>query len=208
MARDVAAHYDRLACRYDRRWRRYVRQTLERALDALHVSGSERVLDVGCGTGEFERMALARFPHLTLVGVDLAGGMIAIARRKLAGMSRVSFQVAHAEQLPFGHGTFDVVVCANALHHMRRPRQLLQECARVLRAGGQLILVDWCRDFWHCRLMHAWLRLVDRTYVRMYRLAEGITMLEEAGYLITSARRFLAKPCYGMWWSLANKRQG
>src|SRR3989338_9483399 len=97
----IAKHYDRLAQRYDRRWRAYVQQTLERALEALTLSGTERVLDVGCGTGEFERMAMERFPQLSITGIDVAPQMIAVARAKFAEAPRVSFQVAQAEGLPF-----------------------------------------------------------------------------------------------------------
>ena len=136
LSTNLVRHYDRLANAYDRRWRTYVRQTLERALDALALSGSERVLDVGCGTGEFERMAMRRFPQLRITGIDAAPRMIAIARDKLADAPGVNFQVAQAEGLPYDQQEFDVVVCANALHHVREPRQVLQECVRVLRPGG------------------------------------------------------------------------
>ena len=68
----VVKHYDRLAQQYDRRWRGYIRQTLERALDALALSGREHILDVGCGTGEFERMAIKRFPELAMRGIDIS----------------------------------------------------------------------------------------------------------------------------------------
>ena len=203
--RRVSTHYDRLASRYDRHWRGYVRQTLDYALDALSLAGTERILDVGCGTGECERMAIARFPHSLVIGIDVSPGMIVVAREKLADHPRASFGIAAAEQLPFGQGTFDVAVCANVLHHISDPRRVLSECARVLRPGGQLVLVDWCRDFWHCRVMHGWLRLVDHTYVKMHRLAEVRTMLDGLGLVTDRACRFVATPFYGMMWCVAEK---
>jgi ubiquinone/menaquinone biosynthesis C-methylase UbiE len=194
----VVEHYDRLAKQYDRRWRAYIGQTLERALDAVGLAGTERILDVGCGTGEFARMAVERFPKLTIIGLDATPAMVELARAKLAGRSRVTFQVSQADALPFGAEQFDAVVCANALHHLRAPQQALQEWVRVLRPGGRLIVVDWCRDFWHCRLMHYWLRVFDRTYAAMLVLADLQQMAEELGLAVESASRFMAKPFYGM----------
>lgn len=206
--RRIAPHYNCLARRYDRRWRSYLDRTLGLALEALRLSGTERILDVGCGTGEFARMALARFPHLSIVGVDLAPGMVAVAREKLAGLPQVSFEVATAEALPFAPQTFDVVVCANMLHHVQDPRRVMEECARVLHPGGRMALVDWCADFWHCRLMHYWFALSDRTYTTMYRLGDVSRMMEELGLTIARASRFLAKPLYGMLWMVAERPLG
>ena len=205
--RRIARHYDRLARRYDRRWRGYLGRTLGLALDAVDLSGTERILDVGSGTGEFARMALARFPHLSIVGIDLTPGMVAVAREKLAGAPQVSFEVAHAEALPFAPRTFDVVVCANVLHHVSDPRRVLSECARVLRPSGRLILVDWCRDFWHCRVMHYWLTLTDHSYVSMYRLAEVTALIEQGARAanVEEGRRFIVPPFYGILRVVARK---
>jgi ubiquinone/menaquinone biosynthesis C-methylase UbiE len=201
----VIQHYDRLANTYDRRWHGYVRQTLERALAGLTLSGTERILDIGCGTGEFERMVIERFPGLAITGIDVSGRMISVACRKLAGQPQVRFEVARAEALPFGQETFDVVICASVLHHVREPQRVLQECVRVLRPGGKVVLIDWCLDFWHCHLMHSWLRLVDRTYVKMLRLAEVNDMLNDLGLAVDRACRFMAKPLYGIMWCVAEK---
>lgn len=194
----LVRHYDRLARRYDRRWQMYLAQTLGHTLEALRVSGTERILDVGCGTGEFARMAIQRFPEMTIVGIDATPAMIELASAKLTGCSRATFQISRADALPFGAEEFDAVVCANVLHHLHDPHQALQECVRVLRPGGQLIVVDWCRDFWHCRLMHWWLKAVDRTYAAMPRLADLQSLAETLGLTVERADRFVAKPWYGM----------
>lgn len=197
--------YERLARTYDQRWRAYIRQTLERTLLTLSLTGTERILDVGCGTGEFERMVLEQFPGVRLIGVDSSPAMLDVARDKLAGKPQVQFLLASAEGLPFDTERFDAVVCVNMLHHAPRPRQVLQECARVLHQNGQVVLVDWCRDFWHCRLMHAWLRVTDRSYITMYRLAEVTAMLQQCGLKTTEGARFLAPPLYGMFRAVASK---
>ena len=60
----VKQSYDRLAPVYDRRWRSYEDATLHAALDVISCRGAERFLDVACGTGELERLLLARCPGL------------------------------------------------------------------------------------------------------------------------------------------------
>lgn len=194
----MAARYNRLAAHYDRRWSSYLGRTLGQACDALRLTGHERLLDVGCGTGEFARLALARFPHLEIVGVDVAPGMLAVAARKFAGRPQSRLVLARAERLPFEREVFDAVVCANILHHVASPEAVLQECARVLRHGGRLVVVAWCRDGWRGRLLHAWLQLMNRREVTMCRLCDVLEMLRSLGASVEQADTFLAPPCYGM----------
>jgi len=195
---EVTQHYGRLASCYDTRWRGYTEGTLRYALELLQLTGAEQVLDVGCGTGELARVACERWPSLALIGVDVTAAMVAVARRKLCGMSGASFALARSETLPFGEARFDAAVCCNMLHHVPDPAKMIQECGRVLRPQGVMVLVDWCRDFWHCGLMHGWLRLVDQTYVRMYRLRELQALVEAQGLSVDTGGRFLVPPCYGM----------
>lgn len=198
-------NYERLAEGYDHKWRRYNKRTLSVAVRALRLNGSERILDVGCGTGEFERIALAQFPNLRIIGVDVTPAMLVVAKVKLAHTKSVSFQVASAEALPFDSETFDVVVLANMLHHMREPEQGIAEGVRVLRAGGQFVLVDWCRDFLIGRAMHIWFQWMERSGARIYRLEEVIQMVERLGLSVRDSGRFIAPPCYGMMWIAAEK---
>jgi ubiquinone/menaquinone biosynthesis C-methylase UbiE len=60
----VKRSYDRLAPVYDRRWRSYEDAMLHATLEVISCRGTERLLDVACGTGELERLLLARCPVL------------------------------------------------------------------------------------------------------------------------------------------------
>lgn len=195
---NIVSRYGALAGVYDRRWRRYTQRTAAEAVEALRMPEAGCGLDVGCGTGEFMRRVKGRWPAASWVGVDLVPAMLAVAQRKCAGLRQARFLAAGAEWLPFASGAFDAVVSLNMLHHVETPEQFLAECQRILRPGGQLVVVDWCRDFWHCRLAHGWYRLTDRTYVRMYRLGEVASLLAQAGFAADGARRFVAFPAYGM----------
>ena len=203
--RETIRHYERLAASYDRRWRWYNRRALTAALEGLRLSGAERLLDAGCGTGEFERVALARFPHLRIVGLDITPATLAIARNKLAHAPQVSFQVAQVEMLPYAAGAFDAVVSASMLHYVRQPQRFFEECARVLRPGWQCVVVDWCGDFWRSRILGRWCRLMSRAYAAIHRLDELKGMLVACGFSVTRADRFTAPPCYGMMRLIAHK---
>jgi ubiquinone/menaquinone biosynthesis C-methylase UbiE len=124
--------------------------------------------------------------------------MLAVAREKFRHTPLVTFQMAHAEALPFTPESFDAVVSCNMLHHVREVSGFLGECARVLRPQGQLIVVDWSRDFPHARLAHYWLRLVKRSYTKMYGADELIACLTPLGLAVEQISRFFVPPFFGM----------
>ena len=196
MAHPVVTHYQRLASRYDQRWRRYHQDVAARILAHMSLRGNEHLLDVGCGTGELEQCLHQHGCHARVVGVDLTWAMLQQAARKLPASSWVA---AHAAQLPFAPQVADVVVCANMLHCAPHPEAILAEGVRVLRPGGRLVLVDWARDFWHCRLLHHWLRRTNPAYVQMWRLADAVRWCGALSLQVTHTELFTASPWYGLW---------
>jgi len=179
--RAVAAQYDRWARVYDLFWRRYVNQTIPVLQRSASVRSGERVLDLACGTGAFERRAVDAVPDAEFVGIDISPAMVERARDKLEGESGVRFEQADAHDLPFEEDSFDAVVCANTFHYFSHPRQVLTEARRVLRPDGRLVLLDWCRDFWTCRAMDAVLRRIDPAYDTCYTLDELTSLIGQAG---------------------------
>jgi SAM-dependent methyltransferase len=74
------------------------------------------------------------------VGVDIAEGMLAVARRD---HPQLDFRPGDAEALPFPDSSFDAVVGAFVLNHLPRPEVAATELARVLAPGGRLALSVW-----------------------------------------------------------------
>jgi SAM-dependent methyltransferase len=103
------------------------------------LSGREPgvALDAACGTGRFAEF-LAKRGH-RVIGVDSSPEMLAYARRRLADGE---FRLGELDQLPLPDDSVDVIVCALALVHVPRLEPVLAEFARVLRAGGDLIISD------------------------------------------------------------------
>ncbi|KFU77375.1 Ubiquinone/menaquinone biosynthesis C-methylase UbiE [Amycolatopsis lurida] len=98
------------------------------------------VLEVAVGTG----LNLPLYPAgVTLTGIDLSDGMLAIARGRAERLGHpVTLRRADAHGLPFDADSFDTVVCTLGLCAIPDDGKALREMARVLRPGGRLILLD------------------------------------------------------------------
>ncbi len=121
------------------------RQTVRLA----QIQPGERVLEVGCGTGDVAlRARAAAGPAGAVVGIDPAPEMIARAQRKAARRRvGIDYRVGVVEALDFPDASFDVVLSSMMMHHL--PPSLkhrgLAEIRRVLKPGGRLLVVDVTR---------------------------------------------------------------
>jgi len=141
--RDVAAYDDR-AGQYEQGWRGRLHHTIGERTAALATSTAarpRRVLDVGCGTGYLLRTLASHYPGAELAGIDAAPNMIETARR-LTDDNRLTFGTGVAEHLPYPDASIDLVVSSTSFDHWSDQYAGLSECARVLRSGGHLVLVD------------------------------------------------------------------
>jgi len=194
----VPAQYDAWARIYDLLWARYMNQTLPIAQQAAAVRPGEQVLDLACGTGELLSRVATETPGAKLTGVDLAPNMAERARQKLAAVSGASVEQADAHDLPFADDAFDVVVCANTFHYFTHPTTVLSEGRRVLRPNGRLIVLDWCRDFWTCRIMDAVLQYIDPAHETCYTLDELTTLLARTSFGVSDTCRYRFDLVWGM----------
>ena len=100
----------------------------------------ERVLDAACGTGVVARYAAPRAGHV--VGADVNAGMLAVAARIAPQLEWVQADIA---ALPFEDGSFDLVLCQQALQFVPDHAAALAELRRVLAPGGHAVVVARAR---------------------------------------------------------------
>ncbi len=125
----MAAHVATHAARGERLYRL-------RCIDKLGHSfrGDESLLDAGCGDGGVARLLRDRVREITAIDVEPSP-----AWRDEPGLT---FRVGDAEELPFGDSSFDLVHSKDSLHHMDAPERALAEYRRVLKPGGNVLIVE------------------------------------------------------------------
>jgi SAM-dependent methyltransferase len=122
-----------------------VRQVHRRLLDQAGIRPGQRVLEIGCGTGNLLLTAKRTQPAAIVVGVDPDLSALARAHRK-ARRRRLAVQLdrGYADELPYADDGVDVVLSSFMLHHVPADRReaAMREVRRVLRPGGALHVVD------------------------------------------------------------------
>jgi SAM-dependent methyltransferase len=118
---------------------------LDRFLSRLDLRPTTRLLDVGCGSGG-PTLQVARRTGGQVVGVELSEQAVAEATRRACEASlstRARFLQADASKpLAFEDGTFDGLICIDAINHIPDRASVLADWARVLRPGGRLLFTD------------------------------------------------------------------
>lgn len=144
---EVAAMFDEIAPVYDRlntimtggadgRWRRA-------AVRATGLGPGDSAVDVACGTGRLSVALAERVgPFGRVVGVDLAPGMIAQARRTAGDLVQLEFCVGNALALPFEAGGYDAATIAFGLRNLVDFEAGFRELARVVRPGGRVVCLE------------------------------------------------------------------
>ncbi len=141
--------FDRVAARYDLGndimsagmhtvWKR-------RLVDYARVEPHHRVLDVACGTGDVTAMLAARATAGEVIGTDINGSMVEVAKRKFPPGPRMRYVVADALALPFDTDSFDRVIVSYAGRGFPDWPAVAAELARVTRPGGEVWNLDFAR---------------------------------------------------------------
>jgi tocopherol O-methyltransferase len=119
---------------------------IEELLDWAKVQSAENIIDIGCGIGG-ATLYLAQKFNANATGITLSPIQASRARERAREMNledKAHFEVADALNIPFKDNNFDLVWSLESGEHMPDKTKFVQECYRVLKPGGTLILATWC----------------------------------------------------------------
>jgi ubiquinone/menaquinone biosynthesis C-methylase UbiE len=182
---------------------RLIRLSFVKKLKNYIVKGS--VTDIGCGPGYLLQTLAKELPDIKLVGVDVSKEMIERAKanfdsQKLGG--RAEFKEGSSENLPFKDQTQDFIVSTGALHHFADPTVAFNEIYRVLKPGGQMLILDFRRDVqW---FFFGFIRFVQNVALRIIGLNALRRINEPTGSLLASytkeeIREIMLKSDFSTW---------
>ena len=152
---------------------------------AAALSGTERVIDIGCGAGH---VTIGLAPQAgELVAIDLTDAMLDQTRAQVTakGFTNVRVESADAAQLPYPDASFDIAVSRYAAHHFADPLSCLREIFRVLKPGGRWLLVDVVSPV--APMADTFLNAVeilrDPSHVRDHSVTQWLEMCQVAGFV-------------------------
>ena len=205
---NIAPKYDllnhTLSMSVDRLWRRRVVKVVRRAKP-------RRILDVATGTGDLAIAMARRIDGVQVLAVDLAEGMLDVARRKVEDRGldgRIVLDRADAEHLDVATASVDVATVAFGVRNFGDLAAGLRELARTLKPGGKVVILEFSRpanpifralyEFYSCRILPRIGGLISRDR-RAYEYlpasvgefpgpAEFLKILEAAGFRNCKAR--------------------
>lgn len=117
-------------------------------IDQAGFTAGQRVLEIGCGTGNMSVRVKRTHPEVEFVGSDPDPLALARARRKARDLTGIRFERGYAQRLPYPDASFDRVLSALMFHHLDHDTKVATaaEVARVLRPGGSLHLADFAGE--------------------------------------------------------------
>jgi ubiquinone/menaquinone biosynthesis C-methylase UbiE len=168
--------YDRIADRYDTRYRVYAYDGVREALAGFLGDQPVAALEVGCGTGHWLGVVQEARRRPSFFGIDPSAQMLARAAAN-ASPQPLRLIRARAEHLPFPDQSFDRLFCVNALHHFDDRARFFAEARRALKPGGGLLTIGMDphtdRDEWWVYEYFEETRAIDRERYARVRTLRG-----------------------------------
>jgi arsenite methyltransferase len=158
----------------------------EPVLPIMDVKPSDRILDLGCGSGWATRLVAERFHPKKIVGIDISDEMVRRAAEQSNGIANIEFKQGAAQKIPLPDASVDMIFSIESFYYWPDQMSGLKEAKRVLSPNGKLfILINLYKD------NHYSLRWADELKVPVHALsrAEYLELLTKAGFESAEARR-------------------
>lgn len=156
------------------------------------LSAGARVLEVGCGAGQFIRAVKKNRIDLECYGCDIS--VSGLERARAAG-GKIEYSFIKDNALPYADGEFDAVLVYDVIEHAAAPEALLREIARVAKASGIFYCFvpcegDWT-SLWHLMRMPGWGGDLTRRYaghINFFSRRAAVEKITAAGFVVTRRR--------------------
>jgi demethylmenaquinone methyltransferase / 2-methoxy-6-polyprenyl-1,4-benzoquinol methylase len=148
----VSEMFDRIAPRYD-----FMNRFLSAGIDVIwrrkaigmfKKDAPQKLLDVATGTGDMALMAARMLQPQSIIGIDISEKMLEIGRKKVADAqlgTKIELYSGDGETINFPDNTFDGIMVAFGIRNFENLEQGLKEMLRVLKPGGQLIVLEFSK---------------------------------------------------------------
>lgn len=179
-------HFNSTAVKYDNSFDgKFVKVMYKPLLDELEKDVEEKLLDVGCGTGNI----LCKLVNgkRQLFGIDLSENMVEESRKRMGRDAEI--KVADAEHIPYEDNFFDTLICNASFHHYPHPEEVLKEMKRVLKSGGKLFIGEGYAIQPFRAILNLSFRFSDSGDFKSYGKHEFIRMLEDNGFRIDEVKK-------------------
>lgn len=166
----------------------------EIVFELADLKPGERVLDIGCGDGNYTGPGFERTG--SAVGLDRSPAMLQAAAKRLSGTPGLRWVEGDATSLPFRDSSFDVVLIVTVLCFAADPQAVVNEAFRVLRSGGRLILGELGRySSWaFTRRIRGLLGSTTWQNARFFAPRDLRALLERAGFTDTTTAAAVLYP--------------
>lgn len=159
---------------------KHARGQYKYVLNELQQLDFQKILDVGCGTGEILKSITERYSFAQLYGLDISEEMLKQANDKLKGTATLI--LGDAKNITLETNSFDLLLCTDSFHHYPNPQQAISEFYRVLKHGKFLLIADYWKPFPIRQIMNLFISYSNEGDVKIYSKKEIIEFLKRGGF--------------------------
>jgi ubiquinone/menaquinone biosynthesis C-methylase UbiE len=150
------------------------------------------LVEFGCGTGSYTETIVPKTK--SMFATDLSDSLLAVARTRIGDHPKVTIQKENCMATSFPSEALDSVFMANLIHVIESPSTLLQECYRILRKNGTLVIVTftdhgmklWDKIKMGLRFLKSWGKPPSHTH--SFSPEDLASMLKDAGFTIKKSK--------------------